>query len=296
VTESAVIADSAHRSLPAIGFGTSPLRPGGRRIDVEPAVRAALAAGCRLLDVAELYGNERAVGRALRDASTRESVRVVGKAWRTSFEPAALRRACEASLARLGIAAFEAYLLHAPEAWRHRAPLADAEEIGWEELERRATPRDTRGAPAPAGVPLATTWAAMQELVRHGLAARVGVSNFTAAQLAELEPLPAVHQIACSPYAPQRPLVEFCRARGIELMAYSPLSPRGLLAEPALVALAAARGCTPAQVVLAWNVRRGLVPLFSSTDPAHVAENLRAPEVDLDAAALAIVDGLERRS
>lgn len=279
-----------------IGFGTSPVRPGGRRIDVEPAVRAALAAGCRLFDVAELYGNERAVGRALRDAPARGALSVVGKAWRTSFAPAALQRACAASLARLGREAFEVYLLHAPGAFRPHAPLADAEEIGWDELERRAMPRDAFGAPARADVPLAATWAAMQELVRHGLAARVGVSNFTAAQLAELEPPPAVHQIAHSPYDPQRALVGGCRARGIELMAYSPLSPAGLLAEPALVELAAARGCTPAQIVLSWNVRRGLVPLFSSTDPAHIAENLRALEVELDAVELAIVDGLERRS
>ena len=289
-----MIADSAHRSQPSIGFGTSPVRAGRRRVDVTPMVRAALAAGCRLFDVAELYGNERAVGRVLRAAPERERLCVVGKVWRTNYAPADLRRACEGSLARLGLEVFDVYLLHAPGAWHHPGPLADAEEIGWVELERRAVPRDALGAPARAPVPLAATWDAMQELARHGLARRIGVSNFTAAQLAELEPLPAVHQLAHSPYAPQPEVVGWCRERGIEVMAHSVLSAAGLLAEPALVELAAARECSPAQIVLSWTARRGLVPLFSSTDPAHIAENLRALEVELDPAALAIVDRLAR--
>ena len=279
--------------MPPIGFGCSPFRRGGRRVDLAGAVGVALAAGYRLFDLAELYGNERAVGRALRQGPPRAELFVVGKAWRTSFRPAALRQACERSLARIGIDAFDLYLLHAPEAWKHRGPLSDPEETGWEELERRALPRDARGEIEVDDVPLAETWEAMRDLARRGLTARIGVSNFAPAYLDALGgERPAVNQIACSPYQPNAGLVEECRRRGIALMAHSPLSAPGLLAEPLLAELARRHGCSPAGIVLRWNMERGLVPLPSSADPGHITENLRALDCVLDPAARAAIDSL----
>jgi diketogulonate reductase-like aldo/keto reductase len=280
--------------LPAMGFGCSPFRAGGRRVDLTAAVRTALAAGYRLFDLAELYGNERAVGEALAspEAPRRRELFVVGKAWRTNFRPAALRAACEGSLRRLGCDAFDLYLLHAPEAWRHNGPLDEAAELGWDELERRAVPRDAQGNPEADDVPPAETWGAMQDLVRRGLAAAVGVSNFAPAQIASLGlPLPAADQIEHSPYQPNSETVAWCAGQGIRLMAHSPLSAPGLLAEPRLAALAASLRLSPAQVVLRWNVQRGLAPLPSSTDPGHIAENLRALDFELDADAMATVAG-----
>jgi alcohol dehydrogenase (NADP+) len=283
--------------MPPIGFGCSPFRPDGRRVDLEGAARVAVAAGYRMFDLAELYGNERAVGRALRQGPPRGELFIVGKAWRTSFRPAALRQACEGSLARIGVDAFDLYLLHAPEAWEHRGPLTDPEETGWDELERRALPRDARGEIEVDGVPLAETWEAMRDLARRGLTARIGVSNFTPAQLDALGgERPAANQIACSPYQPSSDVVEGCRQRGIALMAHSPLSAPGLLAEPLLVELARRRRRSPAQIVLRWNLERGLVPLPSSTDPGHIAENLRALDCELEPAEMAAVDSLAART
>ncbi len=281
--------------LPPIGFGCSPFRPGGRRADLEGAVRTAAAAGYRLFDLAELYGNERAVGRALRQppALPRSELFLVGKVWRTNFRPAALRQACEGSLLRLGVDAFDLYLLHAPDAWRHLGPLGDAEEMGWEELERRALPRAAEGRPLVDDVPLAETWEAMQSLRSRGLVERIGVSNFTPQQIEELGPeRPAVNQIACSPYEPDTETVAWCRERGIRLMAHSPLSAAGLLSEPLLADLAARHRSSPAQVVLRWNLQKGLVPLPSSTDPDHIVDNLRALDLELDDAAMTAVDSL----
>jgi alcohol dehydrogenase (NADP+) len=287
--------------LPPIGFGCSPYRAGGGRVDLEAAVRLAVAAGYRLFDTAELYGNERAVGRALRAAGAppRAELYVVGKAWRTSFRPAALAQACEQSLRRLGLEAFDLYLLHAPEAWRQVAPLADPETVGREEFERRALPRDGAGRPLGDAVPLAETWGAMGDLARRGLAARIGVSNFAPADVEALGPPgatgpPAANEIAHSPYAPDDATVEWCRGRGIRLLAHSPLSSPGLLAEPALLALAARHRRSPAQVVLRWNLERGLAPLPSSADPRHIAENLRVLDFSLDAADMAVIAGLAR--
>ena len=281
--------------LPPLGFGCSPFRPGGRRVDLEGAVRAAVAAGYRLFDLAELYGNERAVGRALRHppAPPRGELFLAGKAWRTNFRPAALRQACESSLLRLGVDAFDLYLLHAPEAWRHLGPMGDPGELGWEELERRALPRDAEGRPLIDDVPLAETWEAMRDLARRGLTRRIGVSNFGPRQIEALGPeLPAVNQIACSPYEPNAGVAAWCRQWGIRLMAHSPLSAAGLLSEPLLAELATRHRSSPAQIVLHWNLQKGLVPLPSSTDPDHIAENLRALDLELDDAAMAAVDSL----
>jgi alcohol dehydrogenase (NADP+) len=272
--------------MPPIGFGCSPFRSGGRRVDLEAAVRTAAAAGYRLFDLAELYGNERAVGRALR-SMPREELYLTGKVWRTNFRPAALVRACEESLARLGFAAFDLYLLHAPEAWKHRGPLRDPEELGWEEFERRVLPRNAHGHPEIDEVPLAETWEAMRELARRGLVDKIGVSNFGPSQIEALAgELPAVNQIEHSPRRRNAGIVAWCRERGIALMAHSPLSAPGLLAEPWLRELAARKGRSPAQIVLRWNIQTGLVPLPSSTDPGHIAENLRALDFELDAAAI----------
>jgi diketogulonate reductase-like aldo/keto reductase len=286
--------------MPPLGFGCSPFRAGGRRVDLEAAVRTAVAAGYRLFDVAELYGNERAVGRALRSSLPWAELFLVGKVWRTNFRPEALRQACEASLRRLGRDAFDLYLLHAPEAWRHDGPLVDpeeaAEEAGWEELERRALPRDAQGDPALDSVPLAETWEAMRELVRRGLAGAVGVSNFAPAQIAALTAagaeLPAANEIAGSPSAPNTGTVAWCRERGISLLAHSPLSALGESEGLKLRELAGRLQRSPAQIVLRWHLQRGLVPLPSSADPVHIAENLAALGFDLDAAAMAAVDSL----
>jgi len=142
-------------------------------------------------------------------------------------------------------------------------------------------------------VPLAETWEAMQDLERRGLAGRIGVSNFGPGEIAALGPeLPAANQIAGSPYTPNAEVVDWCRQREIRVMAHSPLSSPGLLADPVLLELAGRHERSAAQVVLRWHVQRGLVPLPSSTDPVHIAENLRALDFALDADAMAAIDAM----
>lgn len=281
--------------LPPIGFGCSPYREGERRLALGVAVRAALAAGYRLFDCAELYGNEREIGEALRapGAPARRELVVIGKAWRTSYRPEHLRAACEGSLARLGIEAFDLYLLHAPGAWRHLGPLADPDGIGWEEFRRRAMPRHPGGAPQTDDVPLAETWGAMEDLRRRGLAAAVGVSNFGPDDLAALSaPLPACDQIEGNPLGLDRAAVAWCRKRGVALLGHSPLSAAGLLADPRVAEVAAAAKRTPAQVLLRWGIQTGLVPLPSSTRPEHAVENLGALAFELDPASMQVLDAL----
>lgn len=229
--------------LPPIGFGTSPFRAGRSPIDVEEPVRVALAAGCRMFDTAEAYGNERAVGHALRSVP-RSELTIIGKVWPTNFAPAHLLPACEASLARLGIDRFDLYLLHAPGALRHVAPLDDAQTIGWDELVRR-------GTSVPDDVPLAETWAAMRALVGAGFAAHIGVSNFTPEQMANIDP--EANEIACATI--DETTVAWHKARDIAVLAYSPFKCGATL--HALIA-------------------RGIHPITFSTNPEHIRDNLMA--------------------
>lgn len=273
-------------NLPPIGFGCSPFRDGSR-VDLEPSVREALHAGFRLFDVAEMYGNERAVGRALRGSSAT----VVGKAWRTNYRPEHLLDACRRSLDRLGIEAFDVYLLHAPGAWRHLAPLEDAEEIGWDELERRAVPRGPEGI-EPDDVPIEETWAAMEELKRLGLVRETGVSNFPPEMIEALHPRPAVSEFALSPLENNLDELAFCQKAGLTALAHSPLARAGLREHPTLRAIAATLGRTAAQVALRWSIDHGAIPLPSSTSPRHIAENIDVLSFTLPAQAMSEIDAL----
>jgi diketogulonate reductase-like aldo/keto reductase len=268
-------------TLPSIGFGTSPYKPGAAPVDVEQAVRIALQAGYRLFDLAEAYGNEGAVGRVFRGtgAPARNELHLVGKVWRTNFGPQRLRRACEDSLRRLGFERFDLYLLHAPEAWRHVAPLDDAATIGWDELLRRGTPRNEIGSIVTDDVQLVETWDAMRGLVSAGLADRVGVSNFTAQQIESLGPNPpAANEIECWPLDPS--VLDWHSQRDITLLGYSPLRP-GILEAEGVRDVASAHRRTPAQVILRWLIQKGVRPLTSSSNREHIHENLGALEFEL---------------
>jgi len=157
-------------------------------------------------------------------------------------------------------------------------------------------PRDDAGNVEPDDVALAETWDAMRDLARRGLAGGIGVSNFGPPEIAALGPdLPVANQIACTPWQPNAEIVDWCRRCKIRLMVHSPLSPAvGLLSESQLLEIAGRHGRSAAQIVLRWNVQRGLVPLPSSTDPNHIVENLRALDFELDADAMAAIDFVRR--
>jgi alcohol dehydrogenase (NADP+) len=271
-------------NLPLIGFGTSPYRAGKAVIDLDAPIRIALSAGYRMFDLAEMYGNERAVGRALRSAAAppRPELVIIGKVWRTNYRPEHLRRACEDSLQRIGIEAFDLYLLHAPGAWQHVAPLDDGSEIGWEEFERRAAPRDERGDAVHDDVPLLETWEAMRALRSAGLASRIGVSNFSPDLIATLgDERPDANEIPCWPIEPAS--LAWHAKESIDVLGYSPLR-RDALNSPLIATIASLHARTPAQVVLRWLIQSGIRPLTSSANPSHIRESLGALDFELSAA------------
>jgi alcohol dehydrogenase (NADP+) len=270
--------------LPPVGFGCSRYRD-GEYVDRIDSVATALDAGYRLLDSAELYGNEARIGRLLDSPGTphRDSLFLVSKAWNTNHEHVA--EACEGSLDALGVDAVDCYMLHWPEAWAYRGPLRDLAEQPPAEQEALTFPTDADGDRATADVSLTETWRRMERLYDRGLARTLGVCNVSTSQLEEITATarvqPALVQVESHPYLPRADLVRACHERGIRVVAHSPLSAPGLLDEPTLRDVAADHDASPAAIALAWQVGRGVVPIPSSVDPDHVVENLAAARLRL---------------
>ena len=265
--------------LPPIGFGCSRYRGDGEYVDRIESIATALDAGYRLLDSAELYGNEHRIGDLLAAPGTpdRESLFLLGKVWNTNHGHVA--EACRGSLAELGVDAFDCYTLHWPDAWAYQGPLERLAERPPDEQAALAFPTDD-GERTTADISLAEAWRNLEAVHGRGLARTLGLCNVTREQvetvLASGTTRPALVQIERHPYRPQSALVEFCHERGIRVVAHSPLSAPGLLDEPILADIAAERDCSPAAVVLAWNVAEGVVPIPSSTTTTHIVANRAA--------------------
>ncbi|MFC7185803.1 aldo/keto reductase [Halorubrum yunnanense] len=283
--------------LPAVGFGCSRYRDGAY-VERADSIATALDAGYRLLDSAELYGNEHRIGELLGapGAPDREHVFLLGKAWRTNHRREHLLAACAGSREELGIEAFDCYALHWPSALEHRGELSRLAERSVERQEALTFPGGEDGEPATADVSLATAWENLEAVRERGWARTLGVCNVSRAQLETVLETgsvdPALVQVERHPYRPRNGLVEFCRERGIRVVAHSPLSASGLLDEPVLNAIGTERGLSPAGVVIAWNVSRGVVPIPSSTAESHVVSNLAAGGERLTDEEIARVDAL----
>jgi alcohol dehydrogenase (NADP+) len=249
--------------IPALGFGT--LIP-------DPAVtisatKDALEAGFRHFDCAERYRNEREVGEALQAGGVaREDLFITTKLWNSNHRPERVAPAFEGSLKRLQIDYLDLYLIHTPFAFQP----GDEQD-----------PRDQSGKVIyDHGVTLLDTWKALETLIDQGKCRAIGLSDIT---LEALIPVyesarikPAVIQVESHPYLPEIELLEFCKERGIVLLAFAPLGhgmKPGLLEDPVITAVAARVEKTPAQVLLAWAVQRGTALLTTPKSAVRAREN-----------------------
>jgi len=265
------------RAIPALGFGT--LIPG--LDDTQRATRTALEVGFRQFDCSERYRNEEAVGEAIQGVLGEGRVQrgdlfIATKLWNNNHRPERVEPAFKASLDRLGLKYLDLYLIHTPFAFQ---PGDDQD------------PRDQNGNVIyDRGVTLLDTWRAMESLVDHGKCRAIGLSDIT---LDELKPIyesarikPAVVQVESHPYLPETELLEYCKERGIVLLAFAPLGhgmKPGLLEDPVIVAIAARVGKTPAQVLLAWAVQRGTAVLTTPRSAARARENFDVSPLPEDA-------------
>jgi 2,5-diketo-D-gluconate reductase A len=246
-------------AMPLVGLGTWQMT--GARC--QAAVRAALEVGYRHIDTATMYGNEREVGRAVRDSGVpREQVFVT-----TKLPPGAAgreRRTLDGSLRALGMDHVDLWLVHWP----------------------------------PRGRGLVSTWRELLAARDRGLARAVGVSNYSLAQLDELTAAagatPQVNQIPWAPTRYDPVLLAEHRRRGVALEGYSPFKNTDLR-HPLLVEVATRHGVTPAQVVVRWHVDHQVVVIPKSATPERIATNFDVLGFSLSEEELARIDGLSVR-
>lgn len=269
--------NNASGYMPALGFGT--LIPDSA-VTIS-ATRAALEAGFRHFDCAERYRNEREVGEALQaglaaQGITREDIFITTKLWNSNHRPERVEPAFDASLDRLKLNYLDLYLIHTPFAFQP----GDEQD-----------PRDQNGNVIyDQGVTLLDTWRAMEGLVDHGRCRAIGLSDITLDKLLPLYEAarikPAVVQVESHPYLPETELLEFCKKKGIVLLAFAPLGHGmrpGPLEDPVILAIAARVGKTPAQVLLAWAVQRGTALLTTPRTAERARENFNISALPQDA-------------
>ncbi|MEU6140440.1 aldo/keto reductase [Streptomyces sp. NPDC047081] len=228
--------------IPQLGFGVFQIPDA----ETTAAVTAALEAGYRSIDTAAIYGNEAGVGAALAASGiAREDLFVTTKLWNADQGHDATLRAFDTSLGKLGLDHVDLYLIH------------------W---------------PTPARDLYRDSWRAIEKLVADGRIRAAGVSNFQPAHLRRLlegsSLVPAVNQIELHPGLQQRELRSLHTESGIATEAWSPLAQGAVLDDPAITAVAARHGKSPAQVVLRWHLQLGNVVIPKSVTPARIRENI----------------------
>jgi len=281
--------------MPILGLGTWKSAPG----DVYVAVREAIRIGYRHIDCALLYGNEAEIGNAISDAInegevTRKELWVTSKLWCNSHGRDNVEPAIRTSLRDLGLDYLDLYLIHWP------IPLKPS----------AVFPGSGADFERPGDVPLQSTWEGMEAAVSAGLTRHIGVCNFSAKKLHDLLPHCKVklelNQVELHPFLQQPELVEYCASQGIHITAWAPLGSSDrpdfvkapdapvLLDNPVIKSIAQGRGCTPAQVLLAWHVQRGISAIPKSITPSRLRENLAAAEIELSPADLERIAGLNK--
>ncbi len=281
--------------LPMLGLGTWKSKSG----EAYDAIREAVRIGYRHIDCAAIYGNEPEIGDALADGITagdtsRQELWITSKLWNNSHRAVDVEPALKQTLADLKLDFLNLYLIHWPIAFKPGVEFP--------------TSRDDYYSPDQ--VSISETWHALEACVEKGLVRHIGVSNFSTRKLQSIlddcNVRPAVNQVELHPLLSQGKLKVFCDKNRILLTAYSPLGSRDRAAafkakdEPdmfqleAIKDIAVARGCSPAQVLLAWAVNRGTVVIPKSVSPAHLLSNLESIKIELGDSEMNRIDSLDR--
>jgi 2,5-diketo-D-gluconate reductase A len=251
-------------TIPQLGFGVFQIDPE----DTARAVGEALEVGYRHIDTAEMYGNEKGVGEAIRASGIdRADVYITSKLNNGFHRPDDARRAFERTLAELGSDYVDLFLIHWP-----LPTLYDGDFL--------------------------STWQTLEEFRDEGRARSIGVSNFQVEHLERLgaagAAVPAVNQIELHPYLANAAVAAYGADHDIATEAWSPIAQGKVLGDPAITAIADRLGRSPAQVVLRWHIERGNIVFPKSATAARIRENFELFDFRLDAEEVATIDALDR--
>ena len=251
-------------TIPQLGFGVFQIDPG----ETAEAIAKALEVGYRHIDTAQMYGNERGVGEAVRDSGLdREEVFVTSKLSNAFHKPDDARRAFEETLMELDLEYVDLFLIHWP-----LPTLYDGDFV--------------------------STWKTLEEFKADGRSHSIGVSNFQVDHLKRLEAgadvPPAVNQIELHPYFLNREVSEYGQEQGIATEAWSPIAQGKVLDDETVTEVAEQLGRTPAQVVLRWHVEHGHIVFPKSTTPERIEENFNLFDFELGSGNVERLDALDQ--
>lgn len=228
------------------------------------AVLHALRTGYRMIDTAACYGNERAVGEAVRESGIpREELFLVSKVWIQDAGYERTMASFRKTLANLGTEYLDLYLIHMPYGDYHGS------------------------------------WRAMEDLLSDGKVRAIGVCNFLEDRLADLilshRTAPAVDQMEIHPFCQQKVLRRLMAEYGVQPMAWAPFAEgqRGIFTDPVLAAIGAKYGKTPAQVVLRWLRQSGIIAIPKSVHPERIEENFAVEDFSLSGEDMARIEAMD---
>ena len=248
-------------SMPALGFGTSPMT-GGLSADT---VAAALKAGYRHIDTARKYGTERAVGEAIRVSGVpRNDIFLTTKVSHENLRAGDFAKSVDESLAALGVDYVDLLLIHWPN----------------------------------PEIALSGTMPALAKVKRRGLARHIGVANFNVALLEQAiklcpEPLAAL-QAEYHPYLDQSKLLAAVREHKLVFIAYCPLGRGRLFGDPVLAEIAGQRGRSVAQIALRWLLQQNIAAIPFSSKPQRIADNFNVFDFTLTDVEMKRIAALKR--
>ena len=255
-----IIRLNSEKEIPQVGLGLWQVHLPGQ---VEESISAALAAGYRHFDTAQIYLNERFVGRTLEKSDIeRSELFSTTKIATFNIKEDRVVPSFERSLKRLRTDYVDLLLLHFPKSKTRQA-----------------------------------AWLRMEEIYTSGKAKSIGVSNYTVKHLEELlatcKVRPAVNQVELHVFLQQPELIKYCQEQGIVVEAYSPLAHGYGLDNPVIVEMAKKHGKSPAQIMLRWCIDIGAVPLPKSTHPGRIQSNADIFDFSLDKKDLACLSALD---
>jgi diketogulonate reductase-like aldo/keto reductase len=247
--------------MPYFGLGVFKTNEGS---EIEDSVKWALEAGYRHIDTAAIYKNERGVGNAVRASGIpRNELFITTKAWNENQRQGTVLKGFEESLDLLQTDYVDLYLIHWPVIGK-----------------------------------FTETWKVMEEIYRSGRARAIGVSNFLKHHLEEIfkicEIKPMVNQVECHPYLVQQDLIDFCAAHQIIYEAWSPIMRGAVNDIPLFKELSKKYQKSPVQIVLRWDLQKGIVTIPKSVHKERIVSNTDIFDFEIEKEDILRIDALDR--